>query len=402
MNSEEDSDSTAIVSEEEGGDDSLTQGEEGESDEDLGESIGDGSLDTEEGSPEVIAEDIYDQKEGVEEGEDLPLYSEEKPEVSDGSIPSETMSSNEDKELFEGPQLAQESVVKEVVSAPERKQTFIPVKKMKSSHFQRAGVNVNRLYIVRPGQDMVFVAGQLGATEDLLYGINPHFRNKSLKVGDKVYYSSTKSPDDMEMKSYYEEMGVAPQYYTTQEGENIRSLGEKLLGHKRSWMEIWATNPDVVSKGRLPAGTQLRYWPEGGASLMADSTQEEPVETPPTKETSPNEEYVEATDTLEQIPVPTGDSTVMEGPQKEDMGEVSPMASTVGESNLPPSPPPNPPSHLSGLDKPKVPQVSGSVYGEDQDDQLMMVGMVSCMLLAALVFMIFIRRNRSKRVSFNP
>ena len=34
-------------------------------------------------------------------------------------------------------------------------------------------------------------------------------------------------------------------------------------------MELWATNPDVESKGALTEGTQLKYWPDVAGSALA-------------------------------------------------------------------------------------------------------------------------------------
>ena len=79
----------------------------------------------------------------------------------------------------------------------------------------------------------------------------------------KIYYPSQQDPNDQTMKTYYEEMGVPPQVYVTStNGEDIRALSKEFLGHKDSWKEVWSTNLAIESKGSLPNGTEIKYWPE--------------------------------------------------------------------------------------------------------------------------------------------
>src|SRR5690606_18208841 len=69
-------------------------------------------------------------------------------------------------------------------------------------------------------------------------------------------------PNDQEkMLTFYEDNGIPSQVYQSGPDESIRTISKKLLGHERSWMEVWATNPSVESKWLLPEGTTLRYWP---------------------------------------------------------------------------------------------------------------------------------------------
>jgi hypothetical protein len=90
---------------------------------------------------------------------------------------------------------------------------------------------------------------------------------------------------------------MSPSYYTSQEGDNIRKVSKQLLGHERSWMEIYATNESVASKGRLPAGLRLRYWQEGAAAAAPVMAMNKPEPTPPPMpEPEPMEEPEEMTE----------------------------------------------------------------------------------------------------------
>jgi hypothetical protein len=59
--------------------------------------------------------------------------------------------------------------------------------------------------------------------------------------------------------------------YSAREGENIREISQSLLGHPRSWMEVWASNLEIESKGALEAPYQIRYW-EGAPARPAAPT----------------------------------------------------------------------------------------------------------------------------------
>ena len=75
----------------------------------------------------------------------------------------------------------------------------------------------------------------------------------------KVYYNSPQRPSDSgRLLTYYEDLSVAPQQYVSKPGDNIRVVAQNLLGHERSWMEVWATNPDVDSKNELAEAAARR------------------------------------------------------------------------------------------------------------------------------------------------
>ena len=134
-----------------------------------------------------------------------------------------------------------------------------------------------------------------------LYEINPHFKSKSVKVGDKIYYSSIRRPkDNSRLLTFYEDQGMVASYYLISAGQNLRKISQALLGHKDSWKEIWSTNMDLESKTQVNQSIQIRYWKEGAQvqepEMMDD---EETIQAP---EESPQEPEM-MDDTPEEIPV---------------------------------------------------------------------------------------------------
>jgi hypothetical protein len=401
------------------------------------------------GFPEDDADYIDDNSFGDDSDASDSLF------VDEGSsdFPADTMASNQEEDLFAQDDL--EPVVDTPTYADNTfdstydsgaildvpTQNWVPVKKMKPAAYRRAGGNVNRLYVVRAGDNMDSIAEKLygnSAEAERLYNFNSHFRGKTLNVGDKIYYESPKSPNDQRMLTYYEDNNMSPSYYTSQEGDNIRKVSKQLLGHERSWMEIYATNESVASKGRLPAGLRLRYWQEGAAAAAPVMAMNKPEPTPPPMpEPEPMEEPEEMTEP---------DPVAMEGSMDEvpDMEDpmVDPMNDPVEKSkemakldepdaidnmdsgdedftpppavgavnNTPPppkpiAPPPPPPAPKPDLRKPPPPKVAN--LGNDDplaamgDDQTIMAALGGLLILAAVIMLIFIRRSRAKRVNFS-
>lgn len=160
---------------------------------------------------------------------------------------------------------------------------LVPVQKMASAPFNRAGILLNSLYIVRPGDTINSIKEKIygsGSSANLVQ-LNPSLKPNNLKVGEKVYYNSPNRPNDSSrMMYYYDDVGMQAQYYEIQSGQSIRKVAQDLLGHPRSWMEVWATNPDVESKWTVSRSHNLRYFPEGGAAapVLARNDQPELIE----------------------------------------------------------------------------------------------------------------------------
>lgn len=166
---------------------------------------------------------------------------------------------------------------------------LVPVQKMASAPFTRSGILLNSLYIVREGDT-------LNSIKDKIYGpgssanlqqLNPTLKANNLKVGEKVYYNSPNRPNDSSrMMFYYDDVGAQAQYYEIAAGQSIRKVSQDLLGHPRSWMEIWATNPDVESKWNVSRSHNLRYFPDGvaPAPVLAQNNSSQPELIEPAEE----------------------------------------------------------------------------------------------------------------------
>jgi hypothetical protein len=142
-------------------------------------------------------------------------------------------------------------------------QTWVPVVKIKTDPFFRNQRLMNAVYIARPKDNFESINGKIFGSEDRVSQLkadNPHL-DKGIDPGDKIYYNSPSRVDDKtQLKFYYEDIGLKPQYYTTRSGDNIRRLGLKLLGFPDGWKEVWAINQQVDSKTILPEGLELKYW----------------------------------------------------------------------------------------------------------------------------------------------
>lgn len=281
----------------------------------------------------------------------------------------------------------------------------IELKKMIAAPYMHAGKPVNGLYMAREGDTLPSISQKIfgGDRVDELCSINAYNCSRSLKVGDKYYYNSPQRPNDTEtVKTFYEDAGVPAQTYITQEGDNIRDLGSKLLGNKRSWMELWATNLNVESKQELPAGTALRYWPSAPDVVVPSLAQNE----------SPESDMTEPTEVADLPPVP--DMPAM--PAEENMAlndipdvaqdQQEPMddfaqndaAGAMGSIEPPPPPPPPPPMDSA----PPVADMSANNNQLEDPNQTMALGVGAILLLAGVALFIAIRKRRARRpVDFN-
>ena len=273
-------------------------GEEGqqlglESEEDLGEE------DLDFGDEDIASEDL----DFGEEGQQLALESEgdlfrdleEEPETETFSEPSQNYQDDSSEDLVtEDIGLAEDISVADVdysqvnadnndlvATGPTASKSFIPVKKMKMVPYDKNGVLVNAVYFVRQGDTLRSIADKVygaGSAVDFRI-VNPHLNEGNLRVGQKVYYNSpSRSQERSRFLTYYEDAKVPVMNYSAREGENIREISQMLLGHSRSWMEIWASNLQVDSKGILEAPYEIRYWegaPSGSsAPVLADAQSE--------------------------------------------------------------------------------------------------------------------------------
>jgi len=271
-------------------------------------------------------------------------------------------------------------------SEPAPVRTYIPLKKVKDAPFSSHGRVMNTVYVGRDGDNIDSVAEKLlgsSSKKDELISDNS-FLSRGVKVGDKIYYNSPRRPgDSTTMLTYYEDQGMVPQSYVSKDGENIRVIAKNLLGYNNAWKEIWATNSNVESKGDLPAGTELRYWPANVEPVM-------PIEP------QPEQQMAE----IAPPPPPAPEPMVPEELPTQDLAQnnngIDDMddGAAAGTLDLPPPPPP-PPSASKAK-----PASSQSFLIQDQETTMMLGVGAILFLTVILLVSIVIRRSRAKKMKF--
>ena len=221
-------------------------------------------------------------------------------------------------------------------------QTWVPIKKIADQPFNKNGILINAVYIARPGDSMESISQKIYGSDrsEELYTANPSFRTSSLDTGEKVYYNSPNRPtDDTMLKTFYEDVGLAPETYIAQDGDNIRSVSMQLLGDQHSWKEVWATNPEVESKGDLAGGTQLRYWASGDVASSPPPMASNDPPPPPADEPPPAPEPPPMPDMAANDPPPP---PAPPEPPPMDTPPPPPPAPDMAANDPPPPPPPPP------------------------------------------------------------
>lgn len=260
---------------------------------------------------------------------------------------------------------------------------------------------VNAIYIAREGDSVESISKKIGVKEKDICKVNSFNCGRPTKVGDKYYYNSPQRPtDETTLKTFYEDAGLQPETYTAKEGDNIRKVGKELLGHDRSWMELWSLN-DVESKQDLPDGTTLKYWPKTDVAAPALAKNEEAA--PPAGE-PPAEGAPPAQDMAAAPPPPPTDAAPPPPPPPDQQASndlpPGPDPNAAGSVEPPPPPPPPPPPTDAG--PPPDQHVAGMDNMAQDPDQTMMLGVGAVLLLAAAALFISIRKKRARRqIDFN-
>lgn len=302
---------------------------------------------------------------------------------------------------------------------------YSPYLKVKDTAFTApGGATMNRVYLARPKDTTKTISskiyGDATHTKDLVKW-NPVLK-RGVRTGDKVYYSSVTNPSDTRMMNHYEEAGLAPQSYISKDGDNIRTVSKTLLGFNDAWKEVWATNANVESKGRIPSGLEIKYWPESGASAAptqtlaqtspppADMNGGMPSTLPDAAPTAPPQQAMNtqapANDPFASAP-PTQVTGANAGPDPlappPPSDSMAPPAAATTAATDPMAPPPPaaaavqtpPPSAVAS--KTKKATVTADEEG-NSDDTTMALGVGAVLLLAAAVLFVLIRKNRAKRM----
>ena len=247
------------------------EGEDGDESAEEGISV---EVREEEATDEVIRdaeEDVYyidEEDEDILEDDVIveeELDSDEESETEEGEDEEYVANDEADAGFFspEGSDKSKQTSSRQNISAPKK---WISYKKIKAQPYNQAGFLINAVYIARKGDDIQSVSNKIFGVDqvDQLHAINLFLKKRGVKVGDKIYYQSPNRPQDSsQLLFYFEDKGIPPQYHQAQAGENIRQIASQLLGDSNSWKEIWATNPDLQSKGVLNQPVTFKYWPEG-------------------------------------------------------------------------------------------------------------------------------------------
>jgi len=303
------------------------------------------------------------------------------------NAPAENTPPPADSTVAEAPPPAEEPPPLAEEPAPKPK---VSLKKIVDAPFNSNGRILNTVYVARKGDKLNAVAekllGDKGRKKELLAD-NP-FLSRGVKEGDKIYYNSPRRPDDTTtMMTYYEDNGVPAQSYTAKEGENIRDIAESVLGSRNAWKELWATNPNIESKGALDAGTEIRYWPTGPQTKTAAN---EPPPAAAGTTAPPGGDLNNLPPPSDSLPPPpTAEANSLPPPPPPDQ---------MAANDLPPPPPPPPPvapDQGMGAKKPASPE---AFLLQDQETT-MALGAGAIILLSVILIIVHrIKKSRAARM----
>lgn len=274
------------------------------------------------------------------------------------------------------------------VAEPTPVKANVPLQKIDAAPVEKNGTILNAVYLARPGDTVSGISQKIYGSDRSkdLKRWNASLNN-GVSNGEKVYYNSPQRPTDSQnMRTYYEDMGIAPEIYISKSGDNIRTVAKKLLGESDSWKEIWSTNLSVESKGELPEGTQLQYWPSSAAMTTLAKTEDPPMEV------AKNEPAMDLPPQEELPPPPPA----MDAPPMEDLNPPTEMA----QAELPPPPPepqqveppppPPPPARAQAPPAAELDPLAG------MNDDMVMLGGIAVVVIS-LASIIIIRKRRQKK-----
>ena len=267
--------------------------------------------------------DFFGEDEGFAEGDrDYEDYEEEESDAEDYAtaedMEGEIVASVQEKMDSDATPTSSEEPVASAPTEPvpsvpaETQPSPTPLNKIISIPYRKAGYLVNAVYIARPGDNLENISQKIYSSNqlDILRQINPHLQSRAVKVGDKIYYNSPfRREDSSRLLFYYQDIEAPSSFHTLSPGDNIRQVASQLLGHPNSWKEIWAINPDLVSKGEITRSIDIVYWPESAAQARLSEPVPAPVEETAPMDGSPDsQEEIEpeqlfAEDTLPSPPV---------------------------------------------------------------------------------------------------
>lgn len=267
--------------------------------------------------------------------------------------------------------------------------SWVPVVKVKTDPFFRNQRLMNAVYVARPKENFADISQKIYGEDRVadLRADNPHLE-KGIDPGDKIYYNSSNRPDDKtQLKLYYEDIGLKPQYYLTNNGDNMRRLGLKLLGFPEGWKEIWAINQQVDSKTILPDNLNIKYWTGDESRIETPvAVNESPAGPEPTEVTSAgtindpfgSQDFPEEPELPVEPPLP---EATLAMPNQQLQPEVLPEIEPFPEQVIQPNP---------------------VVSQEAQNESLLSIGALALLLMAGVALVAIQIKKRKDNTGVSP
>lgn len=154
-------------------------------------------------------------------------------------------------------------------ASPEAAPTPAPAKEWKGSRvptiptsaIQRKGSLLNRFYFARQGDSAESVSELIYGSSDRASDLMKWNASKlAFKPGRIVYYQSASTPQDEEMKSYYQEKNITPEDYVVKKGDWLSRIAQQKYGSSDSWKEVAVIN-GMSSPDALNVGQKLAMYP---------------------------------------------------------------------------------------------------------------------------------------------
>ncbi len=265
-------------------------------------------------------------------------------------------------------------------------QEIVPLAKINKDPFFRNERLMNSVYVVRPNEDLAIISQKIYNEDKTsqLFADNPHL-SKGIETGDKVYYLSPNRPEDKRtILTYFEDNKMAPQYYLTRKGDDIKKIGRDVLGHEDGWKEIWATNDTLQTQAQLPSGLKIRYW---------SGTEPKAFDPASTTLASSGTETTGAGVVNDKESAPPQPETLPEIPPSPE-----PMAMTSEDPSMSNSSAP-----ISSDQMPSMPASGNVPTVQTADDSVLTVAAIALIAMAALgIVAIQIKNRRSQSSSMPP
>jgi hypothetical protein len=265
-------------------------------------------------------------------------------------------------------------------------QEIVPLSKINKDPFFRNERLMNSVYLVRPNEDLAIISQKIYNEDKTsqLFADNPHL-SKGIETGDKVYYMSPNRPEDKRtILTYFEDNKMAPQYYVTRKGDDIKKIGREVLGAEDGWKEIWATNDTLQTQAQLPSGLKIRYW---------SGTEPKAFDPSSTTLASSGTEATGAGIVNDKDSAP---------PQPETLPEIPPSPEPIAMSSEDPSMS-NASAQISPDQMPSMPASGNVPTVQAADDSVLTVAAIALIAMAVLgIVAIQIKNRRSQSSSMPP